>query len=222
MYLGREDRAYRFACDRDRHGGAEGDLITVVVSVENTKFVSGHDTSWLEEGHDACRTDFTSASENMEWVVRSTSQVVALLSFEKIPLAGGKLLPSMPAEDGTISTVEGVNIAQEHHVVAFVNSSSVRTSRALLRIFSAAPTAHSQNATIEHFSGTRMRCGPNERAKLSLACRYCSTTWTARCCLALLLPDPKQVPARKRRGTASFRARCKQRQFKTRACIQPS
>jgi len=182
-----------------------------VVSVENPKFVHGNNTSWLEEGHDACRTDFTSASENMEWVIRSTSQIVALLSFEKILLAGGKLLPSIPAEDGTISPVDGVNIAQEHHVEAFVNSSAVTTSYALAAYLFCCSNNTQSECHDRALLGGKDALWTKRACEIESGCRYCSTMWTARCCLALLLPEPKQVLARKRRVMASFRAMCKQR-----------
>ena len=86
IYLSRLDKARRFARDRARHGGDEGGLLTVIVRTDNPKFVRGNDKDWAEEGYDACRTDFTSASDHMEWVVRSQEQIVSILSIEKMVL----------------------------------------------------------------------------------------------------------------------------------------
>ena len=75
VYLAQEDKARRFAQNSGRHGGHGGNaLITVRVTIHAPKFVRGNDNAWSSEGYDACRTDYTSASTNMEWCVSSPSQ----------------------------------------------------------------------------------------------------------------------------------------------------
>ena len=79
VYLGREDKARRFALDRDRLKVSQGGLVAVLVQIKNLKFsVKGDDVhgTWRYEGfdYDACRTEYTSASEHMEWVILSPEQ----------------------------------------------------------------------------------------------------------------------------------------------------
>jgi hypothetical protein len=75
VYVAGEDKARRFAWESDRHGSKQGALITVLISYSNPKYVSNGDINWHREGYDACRTARTSLSTNMEWCVRSASQV---------------------------------------------------------------------------------------------------------------------------------------------------
>jgi hypothetical protein len=76
VYVAREDKARRFAQNSARNGGAGGGgLVEVVITFSNPKFVDSNDTAWQEEGHDACRAEHTAASTNMEWCVKSASQV---------------------------------------------------------------------------------------------------------------------------------------------------
>lgn len=78
IYVAREDKARRFAMESSRHGSARGGLVEVLITFSNPKYVRGEDTCWQREGHDACRTDRTSASTNMEWCVRDAHQVQVL------------------------------------------------------------------------------------------------------------------------------------------------
>ena len=85
VYVAREDKARRFAEDRQRHGGRHGGLLTVIISFQRPKYVEGNDTTWQREGYDACRTDATSASTNMEWCVADASQV-EILKVERVDI----------------------------------------------------------------------------------------------------------------------------------------
>jgi len=38
------------------------------------------------QGYDSCRTEYTTASEHMEWVLRDPDQIVKILHIEKISL----------------------------------------------------------------------------------------------------------------------------------------
>ena len=75
VYVGRPDKAVRFAQDRSRHGSDVGGLIEVRVKITNPKFVSSDDKSWQAAGFDACRTDQTSRSNHMEWCIARPSQI---------------------------------------------------------------------------------------------------------------------------------------------------
>jgi hypothetical protein len=85
IYVARREKAMRFAKDTARHGGEIGGMIEVLVTIKRPKYVNLNDTSWREEGHDACRAAQTSASMNMEWCIKDRSQVeVARLT--KVPM----------------------------------------------------------------------------------------------------------------------------------------
>ena len=73
VYVGRPDKALRFARNALRHGGDEGGLLEVKVTVRNPTFVQSNYCGWQAEGHDACRADATSAGEHMEWCIASAS-----------------------------------------------------------------------------------------------------------------------------------------------------
>jgi hypothetical protein len=111
IYLGREGKARRFAADGSRHGGEAGGLLAVIVRVENPKFVTGNDTQWQEEGYDACRTEFTSASSNMEWALRSADQVLRVLWIEKIDVRQGEDHEPLERLEGQPLTAEAL---QQH------------------------------------------------------------------------------------------------------------
>ena len=93
VYVARRNKALRFAQDKDRHGGSEGGLVEVLVTIRNPKYASGDDSSWYGEGHDACRAEKTSASTNMEWCVRDKSKV-QVLRISRVPPTAR----SVPAE----------------------------------------------------------------------------------------------------------------------------
>jgi hypothetical protein len=88
VYLGQRDKATRFAEDNTRHQGSAGGLVEVLVTIHNPKYVPYNDTGWQDEGYDACRTDRTSASQNMEWAIRDRSQV-AVIRISRVSLVGG-------------------------------------------------------------------------------------------------------------------------------------
>ena len=100
VYLGREDKARRFALDSDWHGGPDGGLVTVLVRIENPKFIRGEDVEgrWRREGYDACRTEYTLVSENMEWVILSPNQILEVAAIECIPLSQHARSRRIPAE----------------------------------------------------------------------------------------------------------------------------
>jgi len=106
IYVGREDKARRFAREKRRHGGEAGGLLCVIIRVENPKFVIGNDRTWQEEGYDACRTEYTTFSDNMEWCIKSPEQVAAILSVEKIPLSDEDDAPPGLVEEFPVALTE--------------------------------------------------------------------------------------------------------------------
>jgi hypothetical protein len=78
VYVARGDKACRFAGDCARHGGAAGARLKVRVNFSRVKYVNNNDRLWQVEGHDACRADQTSASDNMEWCLKRADQVEVL------------------------------------------------------------------------------------------------------------------------------------------------
>ena len=85
IYVAREPKARRFAEDTIRHGSAAGGLVSVLVAVKHVKYVENNDLTWRDQGFDACRAERTSASTNMEWCIRNSSQV-QVLNIERIDL----------------------------------------------------------------------------------------------------------------------------------------
>ena len=98
VYVAQEHKARRFAANGARHGGSRGGLVTVIISFSRAKYVSTDDLGWQAEGFDACRTDSTSASGNMEWCVKSSAQV-RVLSVQPVALEIG-------ADDGPVEEIE--------------------------------------------------------------------------------------------------------------------
>ena len=90
IYVGRTDKALRFARNSARHGGDCGGLVEVAVTIRQPKFVAGNDYDWQAEGYDACRAEYTSVSDNMEWCIKSPSQCI-IVKIIKVPLD-----PSIP------------------------------------------------------------------------------------------------------------------------------
>eukprot|EP00035_Acanthoeca_spectabilis_P027482 m.466767 g.466767 ORF g.466767 m.466767 type:complete len:718 (+) comp25532_c0_seq1:3-2156(+) len=90
IYVARKDKALRFAQNGERHGGTHGGLIQLLVTIRNPKFITGEDRGgrWRVEGHDACRTEQTSISPNMEWCIRDRAQV-RVIRIYKVPANGG-------------------------------------------------------------------------------------------------------------------------------------
>lgn len=86
VYVGRADKALRFAQDGERHGGSAGALLEVLVTIYNPKFAAGNDDRWQAEGYDACRTDYTTASHNMEWCIKDAANVRLLGAPIKFPV----------------------------------------------------------------------------------------------------------------------------------------
>ena len=85
VYVGRTDKALRFARNGNRHGGDCGGLVEVSVTIRRPKFVDSDDHSWQAEGYDACRAELTSASQHMEWCVKSPQQCHQI-KIARVPL----------------------------------------------------------------------------------------------------------------------------------------
>jgi hypothetical protein len=89
VYVAREEKARKFAENRDRHGGSEGGLLEVQVVVRNPCFIASEEDprcgTWQRQGFDACRTDETGVSSNMEWCILDRRQVT-VIRIHKIPL----------------------------------------------------------------------------------------------------------------------------------------
>ena len=59
--------------------------------IHRPKYVShdDHEGRWRMEGFDACRTDQTSRSQNMEWCIASPAQVELIRWYQLDGSAGG-------------------------------------------------------------------------------------------------------------------------------------
>ena len=108
VYVGREDKALRFAKDQERHGGDEGGLIKVEVRIRSPYFTKIDDRSWRLNGHDACRSHHTTRSDHMEWCV-ANPQSIRILSIRKVPLDGSQI--PLPVETTEIQ-IEDVSTEQ--------------------------------------------------------------------------------------------------------------
>jgi hypothetical protein len=75
VYVARKDKAERFAKLRAEETGQGGGLVELLVTYSNPKYVLVNDYSWQHEGYDACRAERTTASTNMEWCIRSKTQI---------------------------------------------------------------------------------------------------------------------------------------------------
>lgn len=106
VYVAHHDKAFRFAANCPRHGGDAGAVVKVRITFTNAKYVRGDDTTWRTEGHDACRTEYTSSSTIMEWCLASVSQV-EFLAIHAVEC--GTSLPSfeLPGFEESLS-LEGV------------------------------------------------------------------------------------------------------------------
>jgi hypothetical protein len=86
VYVARKEKAEKFAKDGTWHGGRMGGLVELLVEVKNPKFVEinrvWNDSSWRDEGFDACRADRTTRSENMEWCIADRTQVTVLQIYQ--------------------------------------------------------------------------------------------------------------------------------------------
>ena len=74
------------------HTVSKGGLVAVLIEFSNPKYVANNNTGWQLEGHDACRTERTTASTNMEWCLASRSQV-RVLSIKEVSIATGATGP---------------------------------------------------------------------------------------------------------------------------------
>lgn len=77
IYVAREDKARRFAQQRAREQAYAdcGGLVELLVTVRNPKYVLSNDYHWQSEGYDACRSERTTASTNMEWCIRDAGAI---------------------------------------------------------------------------------------------------------------------------------------------------
>ena len=86
IYVAREDKAMRFAKNKNRHKGQHGGLVELRVTVRKPKFVSSNDNSWQKEGYDACRAERTTLSSHMEWCIKDRDQV-QVIGISKVQLS---------------------------------------------------------------------------------------------------------------------------------------
>ena len=101
IYVGRCDKALRFARDADRHGGDAGGLVKVRVTIRNPKFVSSDDETWQDEGYDACRADHTTLSRHMEWCINDKAPLEVLgITYVPIDAVTDKHMPLGAESDG--------------------------------------------------------------------------------------------------------------------------
>ena len=96
VYVGRCDKALRFARDAARHRQGDGGLVKVTVMIRNPKFVSSNDDTWQHGGYDSCRADHTSHSEHMEWCLADTCNL-EVVSITRVPIDPATRVP-IPAE----------------------------------------------------------------------------------------------------------------------------
>jgi len=82
VYVAQEGKARGFALTRARRNNSTGGLVHVLIRFRYPKYVSSNDIGWRDEGYDACRTDSTNFSTNMEWCV--SSDQVEVLRIEEI------------------------------------------------------------------------------------------------------------------------------------------
>jgi hypothetical protein len=76
VYVAREAKATKFARQRAEEAQASfGGLVELLVTFSNPKYVLYNDSSWQDEGYDACRAEKTTASTNMEWCIRDPNQI---------------------------------------------------------------------------------------------------------------------------------------------------
>ena len=113
VYVGRADKAIGFARSGERHRGTRGGLVEAEVTIGNPKFISYEDLTgrWRAEGYDACRTEQTRFSTQMEWCIASPSQlrVVRITEVALMPDAHdapppGEDEPPLPGFDERIMT----------------------------------------------------------------------------------------------------------------------
>lgn len=87
VYVADDEKAGKFARDRDRHKGDVGARLKVRVSMTSPKFVSYDYQTWQAEGHDACRAECTSLSSHKEWCLKRSEQV-EVMSVERLAVRG--------------------------------------------------------------------------------------------------------------------------------------
>lgn len=76
VYVARVEKARKFAEKGAREmSHSHGGLVELLVTVRNPKYVQYNDTGWQREGYDACRTEQTTASTNMEWCISNPSAI---------------------------------------------------------------------------------------------------------------------------------------------------
>ena len=88
IYVGREEKATRFAQNCERHGGAQGGLVRCRITVSNPKYVKSDDPqgNWRTQGHDAVRTDKTTMSNGPEWCLRDPRQI-EVVGIHRVPIS---------------------------------------------------------------------------------------------------------------------------------------
>ena len=101
VYVAQREKALRFAQDTARHGGRLGGLVEVLVSFHKAKYVRSNDTTWRQEGFDACRADETTRSTNMEWCIANRSQV-QVMQISPVEVPGGAIAAAEPCSAAVV------------------------------------------------------------------------------------------------------------------------
>jgi hypothetical protein len=80
IYCADRDKAIGYArlrLDKDRDTG-RGAVLELTVTARNVKYTTAEDREWQRQGYDACQTDRTTMSYQMEWCVKSPSQITGV------------------------------------------------------------------------------------------------------------------------------------------------
>ena len=115
VYVGRPDKALRFARNKAWHGGDEGALLEVLVSIARPKFVDQDDLGWQAEGYDACRADHTSRSNHMEWCIADPAACKPTGRLLPVPIdevPDHNLMEATVPDHNLVETAERVGPAQ--------------------------------------------------------------------------------------------------------------
>ena len=180
VYVGRADKATRFAMDTRRHGSDVGGLIECACTIRSPKFVETNsrwnDDAWRAEGHDACRGDCTTfsgggGSPNMEWCIADPQQVRVTRVF-RVPNEG--MLADVPKGQTPVPPAA----AEEGTTTSSSSSSSLPLSAANLRAHETqqrVATRRMFNCPEHGVFWKRVKKGGNKRDGAAVArCRRCA------------------------------------------------
>ena len=199
VYVGRADKATKFAMNKKRHGADVGGLIECECTISNPKFVVKNarydDIDWRAEGHDAVRADLTTASDHMEWCIASPQEVRVTRIF-RVPEHGtlGDLPPDAPplvppeaAEKEPRSLPLSIENVRAH-------ARRVRSDEAQRRFFNCPTHGPFWKKVIHKRNGVAVarckRCPPGqpklvalpleeERGRGLFECTECGNVWTS-------------------------------------------